>query len=67
MKPTIIEIETCKECFKREVGPLYTTNGLDVGADWLCGAMDMRLIAEVVERPRDEPRDIPGWCPLRSK
>jgi len=69
LKPHTVSltIARCKDCPNLHVGRLYSLDGFDRGCDWTCTAANNRAVASFVEWPRDEPKTIPRWCPLRSK
>lgn len=66
-KPYVtLRINKCGECPHRQVGPSYSLDGFDRGEDWSC-SLAKKTIAEFVEwRESDQPKTIPGWCPLRK-
>jgi hypothetical protein len=43
------------------------TIGAGCADDYLCGAKRNKLIAGYIEWPSEEPKEVPKWCPLRSK
>ena len=59
-------INNCKECPHFKIGTSYSFDGWDRGSDWICKKADKKL-AVFVEWPRDEPKEIPEWCPLLEK
>lgn len=60
-----ITITKCGECPHHEVGPCYSMDGFDRGNDWRCKLANRELVG-FVERPSEEPKTVPGWCPLRK-
>lgn len=74
-----IEIETCRDCPHLKTERYYTADSWEFVSTWYCGktdrpkpeSTDLQDIVEnssriaLVERSRDEPDDVPTWCPLR--
>jgi len=63
----MLRIEKCADCPHLKIGDSYSLDGFDRGSDWLCKKARNKEIVGFVERPRDEPKKPPGWCPLRVK
>lgn len=59
----LLKIENCSECPFLKVGPLYSLDGFDRGCDWTCSKTN-KEVAGFIERPSEEPKEIPKWCPL---
>lgn len=60
-----LTITKCGECPHHEVGIGYSLDGWDHGSDWRCKLAN-RELAGFVERPSEEPKTVPKWCPLRK-
>ena len=66
MTTATLTITKCGECPHHKVGNSYSIDGWDRGEDWTCGKTGKPL-AGFVERPSDEPHEVPTWCPLIKK
>jgi hypothetical protein len=60
-----LKVTKCGECPHHKVGPSYSMDGFDRGNDWTCQLAKQEIVP-FVERPSEEPRGLPVWCPLRS-
>lgn len=62
-----IEISSCRQCPFFKEGPPESTDGFDRGHDWICKAMDNKLIAGFVEWHEEDKTPVPEWCPARTQ
>jgi hypothetical protein len=74
-----LTINNCGECPHREVARFYTADSWEHVMTWFCNKTDRPKPAmtdkqkhvenssriALVEWSRDEPKEIPEWCPLR--
>ncbi len=56
-------ITKCSECPHLKVGPCYSLDGFDRGNDWSCALLGS-VVVPFVERPSEEPKEVPASCPL---
>lgn len=64
----LIEAENCKCCRDLSVEKLYTADSWDHAFDWFCTFNGQhKKIAGYIEWPKEEPKEIPAWCPRRQK
>lgn len=59
-----ILVKICSECPFFKMGPYSTTDGFDVGNDWIC-TKENKLIAGFVEWREKDQVEIPKWCPFK--
>ena len=64
-----LEIKQCNKCPYLKTQHVYTGDSFDHGDEWLCTKTKRKnnRIAGFVEWTRDEPKEIPEWCPLKRK
>jgi hypothetical protein len=43
-----------------------TPDWFEIAYDWFCKKNNNQKIAGSVERPSEEPKQAPDWCPLRK-
>lgn len=56
-----INIERCDKCPNFKLGPSESTDGFDLGNDWIC-ELSGRIIAGFVEWHEENKIKIPDWC-----
>lgn len=59
-------IHKCGECPHHKVGPSYSLDGFDRGNDWTCSLLGS-VIVSFVERPSEQPKEVPANCPLLKR
>lgn len=63
----VLRIEKCGDCPHVKYGDSYSFDGFDRGVDWKCGKKKLKVISVFVERPSEEPKEVPEWCPLTTE
>ncbi len=76
----MLKIATCKDCPHLDTFRYLTADSFEHTMSWFCkktsrpkpargdwyAVKDSSLIA-YVDRPSEEPNNIPDWCPLRTE
>jgi len=65
--PVQFTINNCGECPHVRIERDYTSDSWEHAVKWLCSKKKKKKIAGYIEHKREEPKDVPSWCPPHEK